>query len=92
MNCLSAAGPAFYGARWLLCARAAGPNRIFRSPVALHGAYSFARYACKIPQEHGLRANQVLKELLGYPHLKLYDGSWIEWSNVPELPIETGKD
>ena len=34
----------------------------------------------------------VLKELLGYPHLKLYDGSWIEWSNVPELPIETGKD
>lgn len=34
----------------------------------------------------------VLKELLGYPHLKLYDGSWIEWSNIPELPIETGKD
>ena len=33
----------------------------------------------------------VLKELLGYPRLKVYDGSWIEWSNTPELPIETGK-
>ena len=34
----------------------------------------------------------VLKELLGYPRLKVYDGSWIEWSNIPELAIETGKN
>ena len=30
----------------------------------------------------------VLKELLGYSNLRVYDGSWIDWSNVPDLPIE----
>jgi len=41
----------------------------------------------------GLRCtntNFVLK-LLGYPKVKSYDGSMIEWSNIPELPVEKGK-
>jgi len=29
----------------------------------------------------------VLTELLGYPSVRNYDGSWIEWANDPELPI-----
>lgn len=29
----------------------------------------------------------ILKYLLGYPHVKNYDGSWNEWSRVPHLPI-----
>ena len=33
-----------------------------------------------------------LKELLGYRGLRGYDSSWIDWSNIPELPIETGKN
>jgi len=32
----------------------------------------------------------VLK-LLGYPNVKSYDASMIEWSNIPDLPVETGK-
>ena len=32
----------------------------------------------------------TLKYLLGYKSVKNYDGSFNEWSNIPELPIETG--
>lgn len=30
----------------------------------------------------------VLKYLLGYPNVKNYDGSWTEWGNLIEAPIE----
>lgn len=30
----------------------------------------------------------VLHELLGYPYVRNYDGSWTEWGNVVGLPIE----
>ncbi|WP_193196449.1 sulfurtransferase [Nostoc sp. MG11] len=30
----------------------------------------------------------VLKYLLGYPHVRNYDGSWNEWSRLPNTPIE----
>ena len=30
----------------------------------------------------------VLKYLLGYPKVRNYDGSWNEWSRLPNLPIE----
>ncbi|MEO1440156.1 MAG: sulfurtransferase [Chloroflexota bacterium] len=29
----------------------------------------------------------VLTELLGYPNVRNYDGSWIEWANNTDLPI-----
>ena len=31
----------------------------------------------------------VLSELLGYPNVRNYDGSWIEYGNNPESPIES---
>jgi thiosulfate/3-mercaptopyruvate sulfurtransferase len=30
----------------------------------------------------------VLKYLLGYPNVKNYDGSWAEWGNMVNVPIE----
>ena len=30
----------------------------------------------------------VLKYLLGYPHVRLYDGSWLEWGGLIGVPIE----
>jgi len=32
----------------------------------------------------------VLKELLGYNKVRVYDGSWSEWGNLVGVPIETG--
>ena len=31
----------------------------------------------------------VLRELMGYPFVANYDGSWIEWSFDQDLPIIT---
>jgi thiosulfate/3-mercaptopyruvate sulfurtransferase len=39
----------------------------------------------------GGRSNQtwfVLKYLLGYPRVRLYDGSWLEWGSLIAAPIE----
>jgi thiosulfate/3-mercaptopyruvate sulfurtransferase len=32
----------------------------------------------------------VLKYLLGYPNVSNYDGSWTEWGNLVDAPIEKG--
>jgi thiosulfate/3-mercaptopyruvate sulfurtransferase len=33
----------------------------------------------------------VLSELLGYPSVRNYDGSWTEWGNLVGAPVETGR-
>ena len=32
----------------------------------------------------------VLQHLLGYPHVRNYDGSWTEWGNSVRVPIKRG--
>jgi thiosulfate/3-mercaptopyruvate sulfurtransferase len=42
----------------------------------------------------GIRAAHtwfVLKHVLGYPNVRNYDGSWQEWGNRDDLPIERGQ-
>ncbi|MBV0902995.1 sulfurtransferase [Haloarcula salina] len=34
----------------------------------------------------------ALSELLGYPGVRNYDGSWTEWGNMVAVPIATGSD
>ncbi len=33
----------------------------------------------------------TLRDLLGYPRVRVYVGSWTEWAERPELPLETGR-
>lgn len=40
----------------------------------------------------GGRASQawfVLTQLLNYPRVRVYDGSWVEWGTLPGVPVET---
>lgn len=47
--------------------------------------------SCSTGREATLQYH-VLKHLLGYPNVRIYEGSWTEYSAQPDLPIETGRD
>jgi thiosulfate/3-mercaptopyruvate sulfurtransferase len=84
------------GARSVPWATAANPDGTFKDAAALREIYthslglkpddSIVAY-CRIG-ERSSHTWFVLKYLLGYQHVRNYDGSWTEWGNMVRSPIE----
>ena len=83
------------GAQSIPWAQAANPDQTFKSADELKALYEGKGVTpekdgvvyCRI----GARSSHtwfVLHELLGYPKVRNYDGSWTEWGNSVRLPIE----
>ncbi len=83
------------GAKSIPWARAVAEDGTFKSPAELRELYGSQGITadkdivayCRIG-ERSSHTWFVLHELLGYPKVRNYDGSWTEWGNVVGLPIE----
>ncbi|GIV78479.1 sulfurtransferase [Litorilinea aerophila] len=84
------------GAKNIPWARAANPDGTFKSADELRAIYE-AEQGLKPDEEIitycriGERSSHtwfVLKYLLGYEKVRNYDGSWTEWGNAVQMPIE----
>jgi thiosulfate/3-mercaptopyruvate sulfurtransferase len=87
------------GARSVPWARAAAEDGTFRERKELEGIYAGEAglqpgddivVYCRIG-ERSSHTWFVLQHLLGYPHVRNYDGSWTEWGNSVRVPIKRGE-
>jgi thiosulfate/3-mercaptopyruvate sulfurtransferase len=87
------------GARNVPWSRAAAEDGTFRSRAELAGIYldevglrpdDDVVVYCRIG-ERSSHTWFVLHHLLGFPHVRNYDGSWTEWGNSVRVPIATGE-
>ena len=86
------------GAQSIPWATAANPDGTFKSAEELRAIYGdkgitpdkevFAY--CRIG-ERSAHTWFVLTQLLGYPNVRNYDGSWTEWGNLVGAPIKQGE-
>jgi thiosulfate/3-mercaptopyruvate sulfurtransferase len=85
------------GAQSVPWAQAANPDQTFKSADELKSLYAGKGVSpdkdviayCRIG-ERSSHTWFVLHELLGYPNVRNYDGSWTEWGNSVRVPIEKG--
>ncbi len=83
------------GARNIPWGRAVNEDGTFKTAAELRAVYEGEGITpeedvivyCRIG-ERSSHTWFVLHELLGYPRVKNYDGSWTEWGNLVGLPIE----
>ncbi|GAA5534399.1 sulfurtransferase [Deinococcus aluminii] len=83
------------GARNIPWARATNEDGTFKSADELRDLYAGEGVTpdkdviayCRIA-ERSSHSWFVLRELLGYPKVRNYDGSWTEWGNAVGMPIE----
>jgi thiosulfate/3-mercaptopyruvate sulfurtransferase len=88
------------GARSVPWSRAAAEDGTFRSREELEGIYLGEKGLssnddviayCRIG-ERSSHTWFVLSHLLGFDHVRNYDGSWTEWGNSVRVPIEAGPE
>jgi thiosulfate/3-mercaptopyruvate sulfurtransferase len=81
---------------WSQAVKEPGVDDTFKSSEDLHALYEGKGIKsdggeviayCRIGERSSLTWF-VLKYLLGYPNVKNYDGSWTEWGNLVDAPIE----
>lgn len=89
--------PGAVGIDWVNNSATKGGFKVYKSADELLSMYEKAGVTKEkeviVYCRTGLRCTNtyfVLK-LLGYPKVRSYDGSMIEWSNIPDLPLEKGK-
>jgi thiosulfate/3-mercaptopyruvate sulfurtransferase len=83
------------GAQSIPWAQAANPDQTFKSAEELRALYAGKGVTpdkeviayCRIG-ERSSHTWFVLHELLGYPDVRNYDGSWTEWGNSVRVPVE----
>lgn len=87
------------GAHNIPWATAANEDGTFKSPEELRAIYSGKGITpeknviayCRIG-ERSSHTWFVLRELLGYPDVRNYDGSWTEWGSMVGVPIAKGAE